>query len=306
MLLKQMATGLGLPEGVVQALARKASHSYKSYTIPKRTGGVREIHHPSKELKALQRWLLQNVIGKWPVHPAAMAYRPKVSILQNARKHVGSRFLLRMDFKGFFPSITSDDVKLFLRNSGFSQQENWDGTDVELFTSIVCRNGRLTIGAPSSPALSNALCYELDHKLESLAHERSTVYTRYADDLFLSTEQPDVLKDFRDLVVSVVTSLACPAALVVNESKTRHSSKKRRRRVTGLVLGSDNRVGVGRWRKRYIRGLIHRFPSLSPTDKGSLAGLLSFARSVEPDFVNALILKFGVKRVAEAQQPPDI
>ena len=302
MLLNQMASGLCLPERVIQALAHKASHAYKSYRIPKRTGGTREIHHPSKELKALQRWLVHNVIERWPVHPAAMAYRPQVSILNNAERHVGSRFLLRMDFEGFFPSITADDVRNFLKNSNSLQQTGWSTDDVELFTALVCRIGKLTIGAPTSPALSNALCFELDQRLETLAHERNAAYTRYADDLFFSTNQANVLKDFPNLVTTIVTDLSCPSRLIINKLKTRHSSKRGCRRVTGLVLGSDNAVGIGRYRKRYIRGLIHRFPSLTPAQKVSLAGLVAFATGVEPDFVNALILKFGVQRVTEVQR----
>jgi len=307
MLLTQMSTTLGLPKRVIQALSRKASHAYKVYTIPKRDGGARVIHHPSKELKALQRWLVYNVISHWPVHSAAMAYRPNLNILANATKHNHSRFLLRMDFQDFFPSITSEDVNTYLENLRFSEQLKWDSGDLELFAALVCRQGVLTIGAPSSPALSNALCFDLDQQLESLAHARNVIYTRYADDLFFSTIRPDVLKDFPDLVKEVAKDLSCPAGLMVKESKTRHSSKKGRRQVTGLLLGSDDVIGIGRPRKRYIRGLIHKFDSLTPTEKRRLAGLLAFARSIEPDFVNALILKFGTERIAEVQnlQGPD-
>ena len=44
-----------------------------------------------------------------------MAYRPNLSILSNARMHIHSRFLLRMDLKDFFPSITSEDVMAYLK-----------------------------------------------------------------------------------------------------------------------------------------------------------------------------------------------
>jgi hypothetical protein len=71
------------------------------------------------------------------------------------------------------------------------------------------------------------------------------------------------------------------------------------------VLKSDGAVGIGRPRKRFIRSLVHRAESLSGAERRKLAGLLAFARSVEPDFINALILKFGPERVADVQQMRD-
>ena len=39
---------------------------------------------------------------------------------------------------------------------------DWNSADVDAFCNIVCRNSVLTIGAPTSPTLSNAICYEMD------------------------------------------------------------------------------------------------------------------------------------------------
>ena len=64
------------------------------------------IHHPARELKTLQRWLLRRVISDFPVHSAAVAYRNGVTIWDNALAHVRNHFLLRMDLTDFFPSIT--------------------------------------------------------------------------------------------------------------------------------------------------------------------------------------------------------
>ncbi len=93
MIIEQMAAELGLPVHFILSLARTASHEYKAYQIPKRTGGFRLIHHPSKRLKALQRWLLSNVIEGLLLHPAAMAYRRNVSVFDNAKMHASSRYL---------------------------------------------------------------------------------------------------------------------------------------------------------------------------------------------------------------------
>jgi RNA-directed DNA polymerase len=302
MLLAKMADDLGVPEWKISSIAQRASQQYKSYSIPKRDGSPRQIHHPSKQLKSLQRWLLNNVIAAWPVHDSARAYRLGSSISENARAHLVSRYLLRMDFKTFFPSITQNDVLAYFDASNQRNFGTWETEDKHLFAKIVCRNGCLTIGAPTSPALSNALCFDLDRKLAGVAAGNQVVYTRYADDLFFSTLHPNVLAPLVTEVEKIVRDLTLPARLQINLSKTRHSSKKGKRQVTGLVLSSEGTVGLGRKRKRYIRSLIFKYETLSEAQQRSLAGLVAFARSIEPDFINGLVLKFGSARINQVRQ----
>lgn len=299
-LLEQMSHSLGLPRRYLIGWASKASHAYFTYTIPKASGGVRTIHHPAKELKGLQRWLQRHVISRWPLHDSATAYRKGKSIRDNAEHHSQSRFLLKLDLEDFFPSITSTDVRRYLMK-GPPGTESWTNSDRELFCEFTCRYGELTIGAPSSPGLSNALAYDLDVLLHAIAEQYNLTYTRYADDLFFSTRDRDVLQNVPALVENVLRDLAVPANLRLNHSKTRHLSKRHRRLVTGLVIGSRGEVSIGRARKRYIRRQVHRLPDLTLEERVELRGLLAYARGVEPDFINALILKYGAARVAEAQ-----
>jgi RNA-directed DNA polymerase len=170
-ILEQMAADLGLTPQFIAAFARGASHAYKSYPIRKRNGDTRTIHHPSKQLKSMQRWLLFYVIEKLPIHAAATAYRKHRSIFDNARAHANTKFLLRMDCTQFFPSITEADLMLYIqeRPSFFS---GWSALDIDIFCKLICRNSRLTIGAPTSPAISNAICYDMDSALSDLCSKR--------------------------------------------------------------------------------------------------------------------------------------
>src|SRR6266404_5971979 len=101
MILERMTTQLALNPFFLTKLARSASHRYKEYKIPKRTGGERTIHHPSRELKLLQYWLLKNVLVSLPVHPSATAYQKESSIRLNAARHVVNNYILRVDFQDF-------------------------------------------------------------------------------------------------------------------------------------------------------------------------------------------------------------
>ena len=136
--------------------------------------------------------------------------------------------------------------------------------------------------------------------MERLAREQDVVYTRYADDLYFSSRRRDVLSAFPGEVHRIVGDLALPGNLVVNDTKTFHSSRKGRRVVTGLVLTPDGGVSIGRARKRYIRHLVHHFEELGEAERKQLQGWIAFAVGIEPDFANRLVLKYGDARYNQA------
>ncbi len=239
-----------------------------------------------------------NVVSALAVYDCAAALLTGLSILDNARAHVDSNFLLRMDFVDFFTSITEDDIANYIRaRSDFFK--GWTLKDKSVFSQLVCRKAALTVGAPTSPALSNAICFELDDRLHQICTRDGVTYTRYADDLFFSTSKKDTLRSVERQVIRLVKALRLPSNLVINAAKTRHSSKRGARWVTGVVLGSDGRVHLGRFLKRVIRSRIYNFQKLTDPEKASLAGMVAYAVGLDPDFENSLILKYGVKRVRD-------
>lgn len=206
-----------------------------------------------------------------------------------------------MDIEDFFPSITHLDIRSYI-NGNQELFVDWDDEDIDCFVKLVCRNGRLTIGAPTSPALSNAICYDLDQRIGSICQERGVVYTRYADDMFFSTRSRGILGDIEELVHQAIRDAELPRALRVNERKTLHTSKRRKRVVTGLVITSEGRISIGRNNKRYIRSLLHKYHTLDDEKKTRLAGKLAYVKAVEPEFINRLVLKYGVDLVKRAMR----
>lgn len=302
MLVERMSLELGLPKGYLKSVARSASHRYKIYGIPKRSGGERIISHPARELKALQRWLLREVLRQLPVHEAAVAYRSGLGLRQGAERHLGQKYLLRMDIKNFFPSITKGDLELyFTEGPGQEVAGVWTKDDLSFLCSIVCRQDKLTIGAPTSPQLSNAICLELDQELSEVCGELDVRYSRYADDLFFSTTHPHILRKIEHSLADLLKGLRIPSDLRIRSEKTKHASARGQMRVTGLVLTPDGAISIGRKRKRWLKGCVHRYPELSPEERASLAGWLAFCRDVEPEFVERLVLKFGPRRVRQAR-----
>jgi len=306
-ILTRIAAETGIPLAFLSLVARTTDHRYKIYTIPKVSGGQREIQHPAREMKFLQRWVVSNIFAHVTVHPAATAYRRGTSVRGNAALHIHGRFFLKLDFADFFPSIRVVDVKILLTQLSPILPVALTEEDMNVVAKIVTRNGQLPIGAPSSPIISNAVMYEFDDAMSHLAQQFSCIYSRYADDIVFSTNVPyalgNVLKEVRKYV-SVHTS----PALMLNEAKVVFNAKKRRVRITGLVIDCDNNISVGREQKRKIKSLIHRFKtaSLDAQHTSYLKGYLGFVKTVEPKFVDALVNKYGQEVIDTIYNAPTI
>ncbi|MGH9616404.1 MAG: retron St85 family RNA-directed DNA polymerase [Acidobacteriaceae bacterium] len=298
-LLERMANDLALPPDDLLYLVKSAPHRYKVYKIPKKAPGKkRTIAQPAREVKPLQYWVMKNVLAAFPIHPAAVAYRAGRSILDNAAPHAAHKYLCKLDFMNFFPSIKSTDFVKFMRLNALATV--WSEEEIDYLSKILFwRKKRdnvpeLSIGAPSSPLLSNILLFNFDLKIETLCARCGVTYTRYADDLSFSTNEPDVLSQLEEQVAELCKKTR-PPRLKLNETKTVHASKKGLRRVTGLVLANDGRVSMGRERKREISAGFHRYVRgmLNEQEISQLGGMISFAKSVEPMFLQRLARKYG-------------
>ena len=155
---------------------------------------------------------------------------------------------------------------------------------------------RLSIGAPSSPYLSNAIMFSFDNETQAMCNAAGVIYTRYADDMSFSMGDKSLRSTIRDAVARIVDRLAFPH-LQINDHKTVYGSKAHRRTVTGLTLTNDGTVSIGRDRKRRIRAKIHNYlsGSLPEEERDGLRGFLAFARNVEPTFVQRMERKYGLE-----------
>lgn len=287
-----------LSQSEIEAYLVRAPYRYKVYEIPKRNGkGNRVIAQPAKELKVFQKIALQKHLSNLPVHDSAMAYVEGVGIKMNAMKHSSGQYLLKMDFADFFPSITSNDLLLHIKTH-YGHIVKADSEAIErlfFWKQKKIKGRRLSIGAPSSPFISNTILYEFDCLVSEYCIQRDITYTRYADDLTFTTNIPNILVDLPQQIASFLVNIQYPK-LSLNRSKTVFSSKKHNRHVTGLVITNENKVSLGRERKRYIRSLLFKFSKdeLEKTQILKLKGLIGFSKHIEPSFYSSLIKKYGL------------
>lgn len=305
MLIQRLAKITGLSESHIAKLARTASHRYRTYQIPKRKGGVRTIDHPSKHLKFLQRWLVRNVFLAAPVHPSVYSYKEGTSIRDHAQIHLRSKYTLRIDFRDFFPSIKSTDIKRFLIKNHRQFSVQLSEQDINIICSLSCKNDRLTIGAPCSPAISNAIMYDFDNYWNQRSQKLDVIYSRYADDIYFSTNRPGILSTLLSELKKDLRARTSPR-LALNTAKTIFTSRKRRRVVTGIVITPSRKLSLGREKKRQLRTLVYLFSQhqLDRDRAKSLQGFLSYASTIEPLMIARLKKKFGAELVAKIIEMP--
>ena len=297
-IVSKVALELGVTPGYLYRLAHSAPHRYKDYKIVKRDGcSFREIAQPAKEVKAVQRVIVSILAEKLPVHTAATAYKKGSKILHNAEVHANSRFLLKLDFKDFFPSILPNDFVSHLSAYWPTQIAR---SDIEFLNRMLFwapANGqhlRLAIGAPSSPFIANTVLHNFDVAISASSDKLGAQYTRYADDIAVSSNGRGVTSQMYHEILRTIRVLKYPS-LKINDRKTLFTSKKYKRRITGLIISNEGDVSLGRSRKRQISAMVHRFMvgRLDDTATLQLRGLMAFALDIEPSFVDRLSQKYG-------------
>lgn len=298
MLIEKFSDITGIDSNRLFDFSKTASHRYKEYTIKKRNGGFRTIHQPSKILKFIQRFIVKEYSKVFDPHESATAYVSGRNIRYNASQHKNTNFTLRVDFKDFFPSIRRKNLRRFLKSDAVSAKLEISNRDLDFVCNILLHNDRFTIGAPSSPFFSNLLMYDFDTRIYNYCVQKGQIYTRYSDDVFVSTLAPSMLD--QTLIFIKDTAEKYPyAKLRINNHKTSFLSKRYSRQITGLVITPDGDISIGRNKKREIRSAIHRYrqDKLDTEEIMYLRGYLSYVHGVEPLFLKRLEAKYGQKTI---------
>jgi RNA-directed DNA polymerase len=290
------AIGISLKELWFFAIHRERERQphYVTFAIPKRSGGKRVIMAPKRRLKAIQRRLLELLVEKLPLSENAHAFRRGHSIRTGAEPHVGKRFILKLDLKDFFPSVTFARVRGLLIAYGYSypvattlavvmteaerQPVEVDG----ILFHVPVGQRHCVQGAPTSPGICNALLLRLDHRLAGLAKKSGLVYTRYADDLTFSGEVDRIAAHKLRCIVSRIVS---EEGFVVHPDKTRLMGQGTRQTVTGVVVNQT--LGLSRQERRRLRAITHHLSGRSSdttfaTLHAKLQGKIAYLSMLSP------------------------
>ena len=264
--------------------------SYTEFSIPKKKGGKRAIESPNEYLSLIQKRLndyLQAVYYKikptnvYGFIQSVKGEQSTCTIFSNAQNHVGKDYVLNIDLKDYFHSVTSIQVRDFFQSIRFNFYE-------ELATCIAlicCWKGRLPMGASTSPVVANLLSLKLDEQLIALASFYNLTYTRYADDLTFSSNEK-----ISDEMILKIKTLIVGCEFEVNNKKVRLQSKYSQQTVTGIKV--NIKTNVDRKYIRNIRAMLHDI-KVNGIEKATMKHFKSLL--VDDQMMNAFILKIRGK-----------
>lgn len=309
-----LAQALNLPVPRLRWLAFHSEAStvthYVRFQVPKKSGGMRELSAPHRDLAATQHWILSHILEKIPTHDAAHGFVPGRGTMSNAVPHVGRAAVVNLDLKDFFPSISFPRVKGIFQDLGFSHA-------VATILGLLCTEcprrkieygGRLfhvatgarglPQGACTSPALSNLLARRMDARLKGLSEKLGFTYTRYADDLTFSGAAEAAAKT--GYLLARVRHIVADENLTVNETKTRVQRPNARQTVTGIVV--NKRPNVARRTTKRLRAILHQAKKdgLAAQNREQrdnfvdwLGGMIAYVQMVNPEKGKRLREKFN-------------
>lgn len=314
-----------------ETVERKAHERYRTFKVQKRSDSqssskrYRMICVPHPQLMKAQRWIAQNILAHGRIHEASMAYKTGSKIVDAASLHCGCRWLIKLDIVNFFESITERNVYRVFNKMGYQplvafelarictrkgnrtrirnpSSKKWRAK-FDVYSKITSYNGvnmlgHLPQGAPTSPMLANLAMYDFDQSIAEIATDFGLTYTRYADDLTLSTEADDFSRVKAQEAIFQIYQVIRKFSFEPNLTKTQIIPPGARRVVLGLLVDGKRPKLTKKFRDRLRLHLYHvgpdgrgavqhagfnQFQSVFGL-KNHIEGLISFAYSVDPEY----------------------
>lgn len=296
--LEHLSKLLGLDFKLLSRMTGASSYFYRYFELKKRSGGIRSICSPYPKLAYVQKWIKKEILEGLPVSESAFAYVKGRSHIDNAKKHIGSNHLLKLDIIDFFDQIKSEDIYNTFLSCGYTPKVSLDLMQLCTFW------GKLPQGAPTSPILSNIILKKLDEELFNVCEQENLTYTRYADDISVSGKS--ISADIQDQLFKIIENHGFP----INYKKTIFIKEKSRKVLTGLVV-TDSEVRVPKtirrdFRKKLffilkngVKELNGEIKPINPLYIDEVIGLASYILKVEP---NNEYVAIGLKKLKELKK----
>lgn len=226
---------------------------YRYQLLKKRDGRMRLIEKPKARLKSVQRKIYREILSASDTHPAAHGFCKGRSCMSHASIHAGKRYLMLFDIADCFQSIGWLKVKAAFMRMGYADKVSsyltalcthcvhLEKTQLTHFDSTHrarLKQRHLPQGAPSSPALVNAVLHQLDLRLAGLAKSLDLEYSRYADDIVMSG---NAHRDWRFLE-QLTGGICLDESVSLNFRKTRIKRAHQKQRIVGIVVNKKPNI----------------------------------------------------------------
>lgn len=313
--------------GLLRAIASRVHNEpYSLFRIRKRPSYNGEVRYrviavPSPGLKKTQRWIAQSILAHIRPHPASVAYSKGDRLVAAVQPHCGACWIVKMDIRNFFESVTEISVYRVFRSLGYQplvalemarictrlgsptparmtlrwlSHQHYD--TIRSYNEV--RLGHLPQGAPTSPMLANLAVRRFDHSVEEIARHFGVIYTRYADDLTFSTNDKGFDRAKCRSLIGQISSVMGQHGFSPNITKTSIQTPGSRKLVLGLLTDGHAPRLTREFRQKMRQHLYY----LSSESRGPVAhaqhlgfvalrglkhhvyGLAMFARQIDPAY----------------------
>lgn len=276
---------------------------YYSFKIPKKSGGLRQIDAPVDSLKDALNELKDIFENDFNVmyHTSAHAYIKQRGVLTAIKRHQRneSKWFGKFDLHDFFGSTTKEFVtKMFSMIYPFCEvMRDAEGRDLfDTAISLCFLHGGLPQGTPISPMITNIMMIPIDYKLFNSLHndENTLIYTRYADDMLISSRRNFDINEVQKKIKSVFEEFSAPFSL--NEKKTRYGSSSGSNWNLGVMLNKDNQITIGWREKKHFQTMLRTYAMDRVNNKRwdyhdvkVLEGKINYYKMIEGDTVVRII-----------------
>lgn len=274
--INSIANKLGVDSILLSNLIKRRDSLYKVWYRKKSGGKKRCFEEPLKDLKTIQKAILDK-LNLTEVSKCVHGGIRTKSIRTNALQHKQGKYLLRVDMKDAYPSVTRKQIYNLFKRWGASAEE------AKIYTKLITFRNHLPQGAPTSLAFFNLLLSNLgiDRVFSKI---RGIRYTGYVDDLIFTSKKPMPKRLEKEISVFLKEN-----GFSVNFKKTRrYSIKNRALRITGVNI-IDGKPKVPPKMIKKFRGIIGRAIIDSSISKEQVFGAIAFVIGIERRIPNQLL-----------------
>lgn len=217
----------------------------------------RLVDVPSNTLKFVQSNIL-HFLAKLDYPEYLFSGLKRRSFIDNARYHIGTKYIFKLDISKFFPNIkresvyeffrytlqTSPDVATILTNcttanlAKASYMNENIKNDVDNFVNEHhIPNCHLSTGSPASMLLSYLCNKSMFDEIYNLINDNSMKFSIYADDITISSLKPIEYK-IRQKIVEIIKSYGYS----ISQKKTRYYTEKQHKSITGVIIDKNGNL----------------------------------------------------------------
>lgn len=271
-------------------------------------GYERQVYKPNKTLKAYHTFLNLFIFEYLPMlKDVVFSYRKGCTVYDAVSLHANSKYFFQTDIKSFFPSIDRQLVKKTILSGAGATPVSDIEDSIERILDLVCVNDSLPVGFPASSLLSNAVLYSFDNELKKYADIKGLIYTRYSDDIVISSESKESIQDIGSLIQTELSNVS--DKLMLNIVKSKYFQTGQRIKILGMVILPNGTLTIDSNLKNEVEILLHfyindreKFKNYILKTKAirdeqkaieRIAGYLNYVNSIDQAYLNKLRKKYG-------------